>query len=55
MEKLISYIERAVKNGWISQAVETQSQGQTSQTVEEHHWAPSGECSHARSTVPRDL
>lgn len=33
MEKLISCIDSAVKNGWISQAVEGQSHGQTSQTL----------------------
>lgn len=55
METLISSIDSAAKNGWISQAVERQSYGQTSQTVEGDHWGPSGECSHAGPTVPREL
>lgn len=52
MEALINYIDSAVKNRWISQAVE--GHGQTSQTVEGDHWEPSGECSRAGSTVPRE-
>lgn len=31
MQKLLSYIDSAVKNGWNSQAAERQSYGQTSQ------------------------